>query len=148
MIFSKSKILQPIIRWRLFGSHLFAGAIIGLAFLYLSSFPATAQTFTNPSTSETFLEAIQNLSVLQNYEFGTNSDRNVKTISQLSTIFSPYGIAGHNVINEEWERYQAFNTTNFAFTATSLNLTATIPSGGGLFPGGIDSGQIWTNATY
>lgn len=96
----------------------------------------------------TFSEAVAGLSVLDNYAFGTGAGKTVTNIQQLSGAFNPYGIAGTTVINQEWERYQPFNSTNFVFTNNALNLTATIPSGGGLYPGGINSGQIWTKQTF
>ncbi|HEY3838800.1 MAG TPA: family 16 glycosylhydrolase [Bryobacteraceae bacterium] len=96
----------------------------------------------------TFEQAIQSFGLVQNYEFGTATGRTVTNLGQLASSFSPYGIAGYSVINEEWERYQVFNPTNFVFTSNSLNITATIPAGGGLFSGGIHSGQIWTSAVY
>jgi hypothetical protein len=80
---------------------------------------------------------------LSDYQFGTGSDRNLGNLTQLGSLFTPYGIAGTTVIQKEWERYQPFNSTNFAFTPRSLDLTATIPSGGGLWSGGINSGQIF-----
>ena len=110
--------------------------------------PLQAQYFSNPSTSETFSQAIKDMPVLENYAFGTGPGRNVTDLSALKATFSPYGIAGTIVINKEWERYQPINPSNFALTPNSLNLTATIPQGGGLFPGGINSGQIWTKQTF
>ena len=119
-----------------------------LAFAFFLTAPLYSQTFADPSTSATFDEAIHNLPVLQNYTFGTAGGRSVNCLTRLATAFSPHGIAGTIVINQEWQRYQTFNATNFVFTPTTLNLTATVPQGGGLFPGGINSGQIWTKQTF
>jgi hypothetical protein len=69
-------------------------------------------------------------------------------LGQLAESFTPYGIAGTTVIHQEWERYQTFNDRTFVLTPSSLDLTATIPEGGGLFPGGIYSGQIWSKEIY
>lgn len=102
----------------------------------------------NPNTNQKFQDAIAGLKLVDNYSFGTAEGRNVKDLTDLSRHFDPYGIAGTTVIHQEWERYQTFNPQNFVFTPNSLNLTATIPPGGGLFPGGIHSGQIFTKATY
>ncbi len=116
--------------------------------LFILSSPVYSQSGSGPSTSQTFDQAIQNLPVLQSYTFGTGEGRNISNLSSLAETFNPYGIAGTIVINQEWERYQPFNSTNFVFTANTLNLTATIPSGGGLWAGGIHSGQIWTKETF
>ncbi len=107
-----------------------------------------AQSSYDPSTTETFTQATAAMSVVNSYTFGTNGGNSITNLQQLSASFNPYGLAGTTVINTEWERYQPFNSTNFVFQPTSLNLTATIPSNGGLFAGGIDSGQIWSQQTY
>lgn len=104
--------------------------------------------YSDPSTSMTFGQATQGLPIIQNYAFGTGPGRTIGNVQQLSGSFNPYGIAGTTVINQEWERYQPFNTTNFVFTNNTLDLTATIPAGGGLYSGGINSGQIWTKQTF
>lgn len=122
-----------------------AGSIIAVL---LFSTPLFAQSFSDPSTSETFTQAINGLSVVAHYDFGTGAGRNVPDLASLAKSFNPYGISGTTVINQEWERYQPFNTSNFVFTPNSLNITATIPNGGGLFAGGINSGQIWTKGTF
>jgi hypothetical protein len=101
----------------------------------------------DPSTTATFPQAIQGMPVVQEFNFGTNYNRNIRNLAELAAYFEPYGIAGTIVINQEWERYQTFNTTNFVFTPTTLDLTATIPKGGGLWPGGIASAQIWSKMT-
>lgn len=116
----------------------------------LSLFTASVhgQSSYDPGTSETFGQAIAGMTVASNYIFGTGPGRTVQSLQQLATNFDPYGIAGTIVINNEWERYQLFNSQNFVFTNNSLNLTATLPANGGLFSGGINSGQIWTKKTY
>jgi hypothetical protein len=108
----------------------------------------SAPSFVDPGTSETFDQAIQGLPLLHHYNFGTEHGRNIRDLESLSRFFDPYGIAGTIVINQEWEIYEPFNCANFVFTPDTLNLTATIPPGGGLFPGGIHSGQIWTKDTF
>jgi hypothetical protein len=107
-----------------------------------------AQATYDPPTTDTFSQAIAGMSTVNSYTFGTAQGHTITNLQQLASSFNPYGIAGQTVIHTEWERYQAFNTTNFVFTPSSLNLTATIPANGGLFPGGINSGQIWSKATY
>jgi len=102
----------------------------------------------DPDITARFEDVTQGMRLIQNYTFGTDFDRAIGAINQLSELFDPYGIAGTAVINQEWERYQPFNTENFVFTARALNLTATIPKKGGLMPGGIHSGQIWTKRTF
>jgi hypothetical protein len=118
-------------------------SLIAVSLLALAA-PALCQ---NPSTTETFGDAINGMPIVENFLFGTDYNRNIKNLSNLAAYFSPYGIAGTIVINQEWERYQPFNPANFVFTPTTLQLTATIPKGGGLFPGGINSGQIWSKMT-
>lgn len=86
--------------------------------------------------------------VLLDYTFGTSPGKAIRNLDELAKHFEPYGIAGTTVINDEWERYQPFNPENFVFTPHSLDLTATIPKKGGLFPGGIHSGQIWSKQTF
>jgi beta-glucanase (GH16 family) len=107
-----------------------------------------AQSAYDPSTTETFSQATAGMSTVNSYNFGTAVGNNVTNLQQLAASFNPYGIVGTTVINEEWERYQAFNPANFVFQPSSLNLTATIPANGGLYPGGIYSGQIWSKQTY
>jgi hypothetical protein len=110
--------------------------------------PLNGQVYKDPPTSQTFADAIQPLTVLRSYTFGTAVGRSVRSLQDLAKSFSPYGIAGTIVINREWQRYQPFNAANFVFTPSTLNLTATIPADGGLFAGGIHSGQIWTMQTF
>lgn len=117
-----------------------------LTLLFLAALSATAQS--DPPVTSTFSQALGTLQIVQEWTFGTSSGKNIKSISDLSQSFGPYGVFGSRTINDEWERYQPFNTQNFVFTPQSLNLVATIPSGGGLYPGGINSGQIWTDATF
>jgi len=82
------------------------------------------------------------------YAFGTGAGSTITNTTQLAASFSPYGVAGKTVIHQEWERFQPFNAQNHVFTANSLDLTATLPAGGGLFNGGINSGQIWSKESF
>jgi len=116
-------------------------AISGL--LFLTAPPAEGQ---NPATNQYFYQVVQGMSGLRYYQFGTGPGSNVTNLTQLANYFTPYGIAGTTVIQQEWERYQAFNAQNFVFTGNSLNLTATLA--GGMYEGGINSGQIWTKDTF
>jgi uncharacterized membrane protein len=100
------------------------------------------------NTSDTFDEVVAGMTVLNSYRFGTAAGNNVGSLQQLPTAFDPYNIAGTTVTAGQWQVYQPFNSGNFAFDSNSLNLTATIPQTGGLFPGGINSGQIWTQQTF
>lgn len=90
---------------------------------------------------------LSNFTLLRDYTFGSDASRAVNDISDLSVNFEPYGIAGTNVINNEWQRYQPFNTTNHHFTSTRLELTA-VPDLGGIYNGGISSGQITSKETF
>lgn len=96
------------------------------------------------------MQAIAGFSKIDNFNFGTapNSANTIRSLADLSRSFNPYGIAGASVINQEWERYQPFNTKNFVFTNSSVNIEATLPATGGVFPGGINSGQIWSRQTF
>jgi len=116
-------------------------AISGL--LFLTAPPAEGQ---NPTTSQNFYEIVQGMTGLRYYQFGTGPGSNVTNLTQLSNYFSPYGIAGTVVIGQEWQRYQPFNGQNFVFTANTLNLTSTLA--GGLYSGGINSGQIWSKEFF
>ncbi len=117
---------------------------LGLTFLTLSS--VQGQSSYDPKTSQTFDQFVAGMHPLRYYAFGTGSGSNVTNLTQLAQAFSPYGIAGTTVEEQEWERYQPFNSTNFVFTSHALNLTATLH--GGLYSGGINSGQIWTKETF
>jgi hypothetical protein len=81
---------------------------------------------------------------LYDYRFGTGSGRNTSSLSQR---FNPYGIAGQTVINNEWQRYQPFNGNNHRITGDRLELTA-LANLGGVYNGGISSGQITTKDTF
>jgi len=83
-------------------------------------------------------------SLIRNYEFGTT--RNVNSLAALDVNFNPYAIAGTIVINNEWQRYQPFRDRNHHFTTNTLELTAQIE--GGIYDGGISSGQIATEETF
>jgi hypothetical protein len=109
---------------------------------------SAAQAQTDPSTTATFPQVIQGMTLYENYAFGSALGQDMNSLEALAGRFSPYGISGLTVINGEWERYQQFNSQNFVFTEHTLGLTATIPLHGGLFAGGINSGQIWTNEVY
>jgi Glycosyl hydrolases family 16 len=119
------------------------------ALLYAQSGAPLNLNALDPDPAAAFDDITQGMHLLQNFTFGTNPDRAIGAIEQLATFFEPYGISGTTVINQEWERYQPFNTENFVFVDQALNLTATIaPKKGGLAPGGINSGQIWTKQTF
>lgn len=85
--------------------------------------------------------------LLRDYNFGTGAGNNVNNTTQLAVNFNPYAIAGTTVINNEWQRYQNFNTTNHAFTSNDLSLTA-VANLGGIFNGGISSGQIASKEAF
>jgi hypothetical protein len=70
--------------------------------------------------------------LLRNFLFGSGAGR---TVTNLSTNFNPYGIAGTAVINNEWQRYQPFNGTNHRVTTDRLELTA-LAYRGGVYNGG------------
>ena len=119
---------------------------LGLLAVSLSS--VNGQSYYDPTTNQTFDQFVQGMQPIRWYSFGTEGGSTISNLQQLSDVFDPYGIAEWTVEHQEWERYQSFNNQNFAFGNSSLNLTATIPSGGGLWPGGINSGQIWTKETF
>ena len=108
----------------------------------------TSPPVTGPSTSETFGHAVEGFRLVANHIFGRSDAGAIRSLGDLAEKFDPYGIAGTTVINQEWQRYQIFNPANFVFTERSLDLTATIPPDGGLFPGGIHSGQIWSKQVF
>src|ERR1035438_9837341 len=108
----------------------------------------TAPLVKGPSIAESFGHAVERFQVLANLVFGRSAACTIKGLDDLAEKFAPYGIAGTTVINEEWQRYQKFNPANFVFTESSLNLMATVPPGGGLFAGGIHSGQIWSKEVF
>lgn len=114
--------------------------------IFFVAISSAAQT--DPAVSLTFSQAVASVPIVYQWTFGTGSGKNINSVADLWQSFQPFGLYGSSPINSEWERYQPFNNQNFVFTRTSLNLVATIPSNGGLYPGGIDSGQIWTNETF
>ncbi len=124
---------------------LFLSSAIGM---FIAPGIARSQSEYDPSTTENFTQATAGMTVVNSYTFGTASGNNITNLTQLANYFNPYGIAKQTVIDAEWQVYQPFNATNFVFTPNTLNLTATIPSGGGLVVGGINSGQIWSKQTY
>lgn len=81
----------------------------------------------------------------KDYSFGTS--RNVNSLTSLSNSFNAYGIAGTTVINHEWQRYQPINSNNHVLTSNTLELTA-LANLGGIYDGGISSGQITTKETF
>ena len=87
----------------------------------------------DPPTTATFDQAIAGFSKIDNFDFGTAPNRTIKSLADLSRSFNPYGIAGTSEINQEWARYQPFNSKNFVFTNFSLNIEATLPATGGVF---------------
>ncbi|MBM7566618.1 glycoside hydrolase family 16 protein [Paenibacillus sacheonensis] len=98
---------------------------------------------TTPVTSQG--PSLAGYTLYKDYSFGTS--KNVNSLTALSNSFNAYGIAGTTVINGEWQRYQPINATNHVLTANSLDLTAT-PNLGGVYDGGISSGQITTKETF
>jgi beta-glucanase (GH16 family) len=110
---------------------------------------AHAQSTNDPAATETFEQVVQQMQPILWFSFGTGPGANITSLSQLAQYFDPYSsVAGKSVIHQEWERYQPFNPANFVLTTNSLNLTAAIPNGGGLWNGGINSGQIWSKQTF
>ncbi len=119
-----------------------------IAVALFSSGQSAAQSSLDPSSAATFDQAISGMNTLRSYTFGTGPGNSIRNLQQLANSFDPYGIGGTTVANQEWERYQPFNNQNFVFTGSSLNLTATIPTSGGLFPGGINSGKICSKMSF
>ena len=81
------------------------------------------------------------------HDFTFGKSGNITSIEELDAYFNPYGIAGTNVINQEWQRYQPFNSSNFVFTDSTLQLRA-LTDLGGIEDGGISSGQIVTEEGF
>ncbi|MFC4808177.1 DUF7594 domain-containing protein [Paenibacillus sp. GCM10023250] len=98
---------------------------------------------TTPVSSEG--PSLAGYTLYRDYSFGTS--RGVNSLTSLSNNFNAYGIAGTTVINKEWQRYQPINATNHVLTANSLDLTA-VANLGGVYDGGISSGQITTKETF
>jgi hypothetical protein len=117
--------------------------VTALALLTVTGTPLFAQ---DPQANQTFDEVVSGMPVIRWYDFRPGG--NSSNLSAVAANFDPYGIAGLSVTHGEWERYQPFNTDNFRFTPNGLDLTATIPYWGGLWPGGINSGQIWSKETF
>jgi Glycosyl hydrolases family 16 len=115
--------------------------VAGFGLLLLTISPMAGQ---NPSTSDTFEQVVSGMQNIRWYDFRPGGG--LSNLNALAQYFNPYGIAGTTPTHYEWERYQEFNPQNFAFSGNGLDLTATI--NGGLYEGGINSGQIWTKDTY
>ncbi|SFT08404.1 family 16 glycosylhydrolase [Paenibacillus sp. BC26] len=101
----------------------------------------TTTTTTPPPTGPD----LTGYTLLRDYSFGTS--RNTNSLTALTNSFNAYGVAGTTVINNEWQRYQPINATNHHLTSTTLELTATANLGG-VYDGGISSGQITTKETF
>jgi len=95
----------------------------------------------NPDPNQTFEQVVSGMQPIRWFDFRAGG--NSSNLAALSQNFSPYGIAGTNPTHQEWEAYQTFNPDNFRFYSDGLYLTATLPWWGGMWPGGIASGQIW-----
>jgi beta-glucanase (GH16 family) len=119
---------------------------IAVGFLLLIS-PVRAQSQYDPSTTQTFEQVVAGMQPMHWYNFGVGAGSTISNLSQLAAVFNPYGIASTSTIHQEWEVYQPFNAQNHVFTQQSLDLTATLPYGVP-FPGGINSGQIFTQETF
>ena len=117
--------------------------LIMAAIILMGSLSAQGQ---DPSTNQTFEQAVAGMQSIRWYDFRAGGT--VSNLDQLAQWFDPYGIAGTTPTHSEWERYQTFNSDNFRFTGYSLDLTATIPWWGGVWEGGIASGQIWTKDVF
>ncbi|MBB6735261.1 glycoside hydrolase family 16 protein [Cohnella zeiphila] len=98
---------------------------------------------TTPVSSEG--PSLAGYTLYRDYSFGTS--RNVNSLTSLANSFNAYGIAGTTVINHEWQRYQPINANNHVLTANTLDLTA-LANLGGVYDGGISSGQIATKETF
>ncbi len=117
--------------------------IVGAVTLLTAAGPLAAQ---DPGTDQTFEQVVSGMQPIRWFDFRAGG--NVSNFNALSQYFSPYGIAGTSPTHQEWERYQPFNTDNFVFNSDGLYLTATLPWWGGMWEGGIASGQIWSNETF
>jgi beta-glucanase (GH16 family) len=126
----------------------FMKSILILLMILSSCLMAQTPSSFDPKTTQSFAEATAGMHIMQDYTFGTNAGKAITDLQRLANYFEPYGIAGTTVINQEWERYQKFNPENFVFKPNSLDLTATLANNGGLRPGGINSGQIWSKQTF
>jgi beta-glucanase (GH16 family) len=100
----------------------------------------------NPGTDQTFEQVVSGMQPFRWYDFRPGG--NTSDLNALANSFDPYGIAGTTPTHQEWERYQPFNSDNFRFTPTGLDLTATLPWWGGVWEGGIASGQIWSKESF
>jgi beta-glucanase (GH16 family) len=89
-----------------------------------------------------------NYKLVKDWDFGTAAK--LQTLPDVANEFRPFFVYEGGTLdtlsgNGEWERYKAFNPTNHALTANTLNLTASVE--GGLRDGGISSGMLrskWT----
>jgi len=113
----------------------------------------------NTSNILSFNQVVSGMSVVRDFEFGTDSDRNIHNTTDLASYFCVYGIAGTTVVNGEWGIYPGgpssscgtFNTTNWTFANRSMQLVATVNgnyNGSTLKAGDLNTGQITTQDTY
>lgn len=100
----------------------------------------------DPSTDQTFEQIVSVMQPIRWYDFRAGG--NTSNLDAVAQNFNPYGIAGTTPTHQEWERYQPFNTDNFRFNPDGLYLTATLPWWGGMWEGGIASGQIWSKESF
>jgi hypothetical protein len=98
--------------------------------------PATVALPLSLANSFTDSLAALNAGVIADYLFGTSATGSapvipIRNLTDLATYFNPQADAvGTAVQNEEVERFAAFNTTNHAFNASDLSLTAVLEAGG------------------
>ena len=90
---------------------------------------------------------LDGFTLIRDYNFGTAEGNTVHDSTELTGILNAYGIAGTNVINSEWQRYQLINLKNHAISTNDLELTA-VSNLGGIQGGAISSGQITTKETF
>lgn len=87
-----------------------------------------------PGLNDTFSSVIANAPLSKNWVFGTGAvappgGTAIVDLTTLANDFTPFdGNTKQVTIQEQIEVYQPFNTTNHAFDATHLNLTAVNPN--------------------
>ncbi len=102
---------------------------------------SNSAAYFSPSLSDSFDTVVASATPTVDYVFGTSAvagpaQTAITNISQLGQNFNPFAdFTGQTLINSELQRYQPFSSSsNFVFGSGSLNLNATLDSGGTVAP--------------
>jgi beta-glucanase (GH16 family) len=85
----------------------------------------------------------QGYQLVKNWDFVSG----IRDLNALAAEFHPVYSGGWRKFNEEWQRFQDFNSNNHQFTSEGLALRAYLPAGLSLANGNIHSGMLRSKST-